>query len=108
MKDKWYLKLSTYLWQAVVMLFGIICIIISFTMPKDSDRIAITIMIAPYLPSHVFFHRVKNAEWSLVTVVPDKIIYRNGRLLGLILLGVTLLGLAAIYFISRRTIKRTR
>ena len=59
------------------------------------------------IPSHVFFHRVKNAEWSLVTVVPDKIIYRNGRLLGLILLGVTLLGLAAIYFISRRTIKRT-
>lgn len=39
MKEKWYRKLSEYLWQIVVAAVGIICVIISFSISTAENRI---------------------------------------------------------------------
>jgi sigma-B regulation protein RsbU (phosphoserine phosphatase) len=57
--------------------------------------------------SRIFYRPMKYTQWSMAIVVPEKTIYRNGRALGLIILATMLLGLLAIYLISKATIKRT-
>ena len=52
--------------------------------------------------SWIFYSFVKYAEWTVVIVVPDEIIYHNGNVLASIILAVLFFGLALIYFLCHR------
>ena len=54
------------------------------------------------IDSWVFYSFVKYAEWTVVIVVPDNIIYHNGNVLASIILAVLFLGLVLIYFLCHR------
>ena len=50
----------------------------------------------------IFYSFVKYAEWTVVILVPDEIIFHNGNVLIIILLIIFLLGLSLIYFLCHR------
>ena len=50
----------------------------------------------------IFYSFVKYAEWTVVILVPDEIIFHNGNVLTIILLIIFLLGLSLIYFLCHR------
>ena len=50
----------------------------------------------------IFYSFVKYAEWTVVILVPDEIIFHNGNELTIILLIIFLLGLSLIYFLCHR------
>ena len=54
----------------------------------------------------MFYSFVKYAEWTVVIVVPDEIIYHNGNVLAWIILMVFLMGLVVIYFLCHHFLKR--
>ena len=59
------------------------------------------------IPSWIYYRTVKHMDWMIAIVVPEDVIFQNGRTLNTIILIVVLLGLVAIYFICRRMIHRT-
>ena len=87
------------------------------TTPGDADdRLAFRMMAGEdskemlsigNISSQIFFCPLEYVDWSMAIVVPQAAIYRNGRILGLIILTIILAGLALIYLISRYTIRRT-
>jgi len=52
--------------------------------------------------SWVFYSFVKYAEWTVVIIVPDEIIYHNGNVLATIILVVFAVGLILIYILCHR------
>ncbi len=54
----------------------------------------------------VFYSFVKYADWTVVTVVPDEIIYHNGNMLGSVILAVFALGLSIIYLLCHHFIRK--
>ena len=59
------------------------------------------------IPSWIYYRTVKHMDWMIAIVVPEEVIFRNGRTLNTIILIVVLVGLVAIYFICRRMIHRS-
>ena len=57
--------------------------------------------------SWIYYRTVKHMDWTIAIVVPQEVIFRNGRILNTIILMVVLLGLFALYFICQRMISRT-
>ena len=57
--------------------------------------------------SWIYYRTVKHMDWTIAIVVPQEIIFRNGRILNTIILIVVLLGLVALYFICQRMIRQT-
>jgi sigma-B regulation protein RsbU (phosphoserine phosphatase) len=57
------------------------------------------------IDSWVFYSFVKYAEWTVVMVVPDAIIYHNGNLLARIILMVFLVGLVIIFILCHQFLK---
>ena len=58
------------------------------------------------IDSWVFYSFVKYAEWTVVIVVPDEIIYHNGNELARIIMMVFLVGLVIIYILCHQFLKR--
>ena len=58
------------------------------------------------IDSWVFYSFVKYAEWTIVIVVPDEIIYHNGNVLAQIILMVFFVGLAIIFVLCHQFLKR--
>lgn len=58
------------------------------------------------VPSWIFYHHLKNVEWTVMMVVPENLIQRHGRMLNTIILLVMLIGLAAIYLFCRQQIRK--
>ena len=59
------------------------------------------------IPSWVYYRSIKYTDWTIAIVVPDDVLFYNGRMLNGLILAVVLLGLVAIYFICRRAIRNT-
>ena len=59
------------------------------------------------IPSWIYHRPVKHMDWMIAIVVPQEAISHNGRILTTIILVVAILGMLAIYFISRQMIKKT-
>ena len=59
------------------------------------------------VPSWIYYRTVKHMDWVIGIVVPEEIIFHNGRMLNTIILAVVLVGLIAVYFICERMIKDT-
>ncbi len=59
------------------------------------------------IPSWIYHRPVKHMDWMIAIVVPQEAISHNGRILTTIILAVAILGMLAIYFISRQMIKKT-
>ena len=57
------------------------------------------------VPSWIYYQNIKQRRMISAIVVPEEVIFHNGRRLNAIILLVMLLGLVAIYFICRRQIK---
>ena len=57
------------------------------------------------IDSWVFYSFVKYAEWTVVIVVPDAIIYHNGNVLARIILMVFLVGLLIIFILCHQFLK---
>ena len=57
------------------------------------------------VPSWIYYQNIKQRRLISVIVVPEEVIFHNGRRLNAIILAVMLAGLLAIYFICRRQIK---
>ena len=57
------------------------------------------------VPSWIYYQNIKQRKLISVIVVPEEVIFHNGRRLNAIILAVMLAGLVAIYFICRRQIK---
>ena len=57
------------------------------------------------IDSWVFYSFVKYADWTVVIVVPEAIIYHNGNMLANIILLVFFIGLVVIYLLCHRFIK---
>ena len=53
----------------------------------------------------VFYSYVKYADWTVVIVVPEEIIYYKGNLLANIILAILFIGLVLIYILSHHYIK---
>ncbi len=58
------------------------------------------------IDSWVFYSFVKYADWTVVIVVPDDIIYHNGNVLASIILAVFFIGLAIVYILCHQFIKK--
>lgn len=58
------------------------------------------------IDSWVFYSFVKYAEWTVVIVVPEKIIHHNGDVLARIIMVVFLVGLVIIYILCHQFLKR--
>ena len=58
------------------------------------------------IDSWIFYSYVKYAEWTVVIVVPDAIIYHNGKVLIYMILAVLFIGLVLIYLLSHHLIKK--
>ena len=56
--------------------------------------------------SWVFYSFVKYAEWTVVIIVPEEIIYYKGNVLAGIILAILFVGLVVIYFLCHGIIKR--
>ena len=54
----------------------------------------------------MFYSYVKYADWTVVIIVPENIIYHKGNILGTIILAVLFLGLGLIYLLSHHYIKK--
>ena len=59
------------------------------------------------VPSWIYYRNVKHMDWVIAIVVPEEVIFHNGRILNTVILLVVFVGLLAIYFICRRAIKNT-
>ena len=59
------------------------------------------------VPSWIYYRTVKHVGWTIAIVVPEEVIFRNGRMLNGIILLIVIAGLIAIYFICRRMINDT-
>lgn len=59
------------------------------------------------VPSWIYYRNVKYVDWTFVIVVPQEVIFYNGRMLNTLILLSMLFGLAAIYFICRHMIRKT-
>ena len=59
------------------------------------------------VPSWIHYRPVKHVEWTIAIVVPEEVIFHNGRMLNMIILVIFIIGLIAIYLICRRTISDT-
>lgn len=57
--------------------------------------------------SWVYYRTIKYVNWTLVIVVPENVIFHNGRTLNTIILLIMLVGLVAIYFICSHLVKQT-
>ena len=57
--------------------------------------------------SWIYYRTVKFVDWTMVIVVPEQVIFHNGRTLNTIILLMMLFGLLVIYFISRHMIRQT-
>ena len=57
------------------------------------------------VPSWIYYRTIKYVNWTMVIVVPEEVIFHNGRMLNTIILAVMLIGLLAIYFFCRRMIR---
>lgn len=57
------------------------------------------------VPSWIYYQNIKQRKMISAIVVPEEVIFHNGRRLNATILLVMLLGLVAIYFICRRQIK---
>ena len=56
------------------------------------------------IPSWMYYRTVKHMDWVIAIVVPEEIIFHNGRMLNALILLIVLLGLVIIYLICRRMI----
>ena len=56
------------------------------------------------ISSWIYFRSVKHMDWLIAIVVPEDVIFRNGRLLNTFILFTMVLGLLIIYFFCRRMI----
>ena len=56
--------------------------------------------------SWVFYSFVKYADWTVVIVVPEEIIYNSGNMLATTILAVFSLGLLIIYFLCHHVIRK--
>ncbi len=59
------------------------------------------------IDSWIFYSFVKYAEWTVVIVVPEAIIYHNGNMLAAIILAVLFIGLAIVYMLCHHFIKKS-
>ena len=59
------------------------------------------------VPSWIYYRPVKHMNWVIAIVVPEEVIFRNGRMLSTLILLIMALGLVAIWLICRRAIKKT-
>ena len=57
--------------------------------------------------SWVFYSFVKYADWTVVIVVPEEIIFHKGNVLSTITLAILFVGLSLIYFLCHGIIKRS-
>ena len=57
------------------------------------------------VPSWIYYRTVKHMDWVIAIVVPEEVIFYNGRLLNTIILLIMLVGLLVIYLFCRRMIK---
>ena len=57
------------------------------------------------MPSWIYYQNIKQRRTIGAIVVPEEVIFHNGRQLNIIILAVMLLGLLAIYLFCRRQIK---
>ena len=73
------------------------------SMMKDSEGSA-TVTIDGE-PSWIYYLNIKQRKAISAIVVPEEVIFHNGRRLNIIILAVMAIGLLAIYFICRRQIK---
>ena len=63
-------------------------------------------MLRDGINSWVFYSFVKYADWTVVIVVPEEIMYHNGNVLATIILAVFALGLLLVYFLCHHFIKK--
>lgn len=54
----------------------------------------------------MFYSYVKYADWTVVIIVPEEIIYHKGNILAAIILAVLFLGLGLVYLLSHHYIKK--
>lgn len=87
-KEKWYRKLSEYLWQIIVMLLGVISIIISFAITEENTRefatfngIGVSLLLSGILGifMNVLFYRKTTQyeiyeDWNLKNIYPSRAI----------------------------------
>ena len=57
------------------------------------------------IDSWVFYSFVKYAEWTVVIVVPDDIIYHNGNMLASLILAVLFLSIIVVYILCHQFLK---
>ncbi len=55
--------------------------------------------------SRLYYRSFKYVDWTMVIVVPEEVIFHNGRRLNIIILLTMIVGLIAIYLFCRRQIK---
>ena len=63
-------------------------------------------MLRDGINSWVFYSFVKYADWTVVIVVPEEIMYHNGNVLATIILAVFALGILLVYFLCHHFIKK--
>ena len=59
------------------------------------------------VPSWIYYQNIKQRKMIAVMVVPEEVIFHNGRRLNAVILLLMLLGLAATWFICRQQIRKT-
>jgi len=59
------------------------------------------------VPSWIYYRPVKHMNWVIAIVVPEEVIFYNGRTLSTVILLVMLIGLVAIWLICRHMIRKT-
>ncbi|MBP5715088.1 MAG: SpoIIE family protein phosphatase [Prevotella sp.] len=57
--------------------------------------------------SWIYYRTIKYVDWTMVIVVPEKVIFHNGKILNTIILLTMLIGLVVLYFISSHLIRKT-
>ena len=57
--------------------------------------------------SWIYYRTIKYVDWTMVIVVPEKVIFYNGQILNTIILLTMLIGLVVLYFICRHLVKQT-
>ena len=75
------------------------------SMVKGEDGSAM--MTIDGVPSWIFYLTIKKIGWTIVLVVPDEVIFYNGRMLNIIILLTMFAGLLAIYLFCRHQIRKT-
>lgn len=58
-------------------------------------------------PSYIFYMPVQNTEWSIGLVVPKNVMKSHSYVISLLMLGIMVLGLLAVYWVCRFTIRRS-